>query len=460
MDSSSTKDFVLSVSGQSEHAAHLLSDTTGGIGEDLRVALFLPSLTPPTGPAGPGDDGPGGAMLPANLPTPIFPFRMSALNFFIENVDGTGRQVIDLFDDGLNDDESADDGIFGGTISLGAKGSYRIGVTDNDLFQRVSELIVFAEPVSVDAPADAVAAPGDAVDHQFWVTNLSTEDRIFNLTANSSSGWANLAALPAAVSLFAGEETYVTVTVNVPGAAVNGDESTLTLTAVAQDDPAIFDSASVKTTAWTGPLLQTITPTSVSPGDELVLAGSGLGADPGPGNRNSEAYHVSIGGRHVPDTNITKWSDAEIRLRTPNDASRGLVFVVAAGVSSNALSLVVNPPSITEVDIDIRPGSEPNSINLGSNGVVPVAILTTRSFDAANVDPSSLTLAGSVAREKGRSGNFGSLEDVDGDGDFDLVVQFPTADLDLKVEDTHATLEGQRYDGTRIRGADSVKVVP
>ena len=41
---------------------------------------------------------------------------------------------------------------------------------------------------------------------------------------------------------------------------------------------------------------------------------------------------------------------------------------------------------------DIKPGSNPNSINLGSGGVVPVAILTTATFDAADVDQASLEI--------------------------------------------------------------------
>jgi hypothetical protein len=36
--------------------------------------------------------------------------------------------------------------------------------------------------------------------------------------------------------------------------------------------------------------------------------------------------------------------------------------------------------------IDIKPGSDPNSINLGSRGTVPVAILSTQDFDATTVD--------------------------------------------------------------------------
>ena len=46
------------------------------------------------------------------------------------------------------------------------------------------------------------------------------------------------------------------------------------------------------------------------------------------------------------------------------------------------------------VPMDIKPGSYPNSINLKSNGVVLVAVLTTTVFDASTVvDPATVFFA-------------------------------------------------------------------
>ncbi|MHC4565360.1 MAG: hypothetical protein ACYTE3_06330, partial [Planctomycetota bacterium] len=80
---------------------------------------------------------------------------------------------------------------------------------------------------------------------------------------------------------------------------------------------------------------------------------------------------------------------------------------------------------VATVEIDIKPGSYPNSINPKARGVIPVAILTADDFDASEVDPSTVALEGVLAKEKGKSGKYGSLEDVDADGDLDLVVQIP-----------------------------------
>ncbi len=114
----------------------------------------------------------------------------------------------------------------------------------------------------------------------------------------------------------------------------------------------------------------------------------------------------------------------------------------------------------TGVRIDIKPGSFPNSINLSSNGVVPVAIFSTASFDATTVDPLSVTLAGAHVRLKGKGTPMASFQDVTGDGRLDLVVHVSTEALELTGTDTLAVLRGKTFAGTPIMGIDSIRVVP
>jgi len=107
------------------------------------------------------------------------------------------------------------------------------------------------------------------------------------------------------------------------------------------------------------------------------------------------------------------------------------------------------------VDIDIKPGSYPNSINLGSKGVVPVAVLTTVDFDASTVDPASVHFSDADA-----SPVRWVMEDVDYDGDMDMLFFFKTQELGLTAASTEATLTGATFGGQPIVGTDTVNIVP
>ncbi len=114
----------------------------------------------------------------------------------------------------------------------------------------------------------------------------------------------------------------------------------------------------------------------------------------------------------------------------------------------------------TTVDIDIKPGSFPNSINLDSKGVIPVAILSSSTFDATTVVPESASLAGARVMVGKRGKFLCHEEDVNGDALFDLVCQFYTVDFMIEPSESVAVLEAETFDGTWIRGEDSVNIVP
>ncbi|MBP1776563.1 MAG: beta-propeller repeat protein [candidate division NC10 bacterium] len=123
-------------------------------------------------------------------------------------------------------------------------------------------------------------------------------------------------------------------------------------------------------------------------------------------------------------------------------------------------ALVAKMGSTFEIDIDIKPGSQPNSINLGSNGTVPVAILSTPDFDASSVKPDSVTLAGATVRVTGKGTPMASLQDVNGDGVPDLVVHVSTEALEVTGgTDVEVVLSGLTVDGRLIEGRDTIRVV-
>ena len=116
-------------------------------------------------------------------------------------------------------------------------------------------------------------------------------------------------------------------------------------------------------------------------------------------------------------------------------------------------------PPYRSVDIDIKPGSFPNSINLKSKGNVPVAIFSNAGFDATNVNPLTVTLAGAPVILNNKGLPMASFEDVNSDGLIDLVLHIDTTALHLTQNDTQAVLNGRTYDGQAIKGVDSVRII-
>lgn len=111
------------------------------------------------------------------------------------------------------------------------------------------------------------------------------------------------------------------------------------------------------------------------------------------------------------------------------------------------------------VDIDIKPGSDPNGINTKSRGTIPVAILSTPDFDAPNQVDKTLLTFGRTGDELSLAKCTKSAEDVNGDGLLDLVCHFNTQDTGFRVGDTVGMLHGQTTDGRTIEGSDSVRIV-
>ena len=108
-------------------------------------------------------------------------------------------------------------------------------------------------------------------------------------------------------------------------------------------------------------------------------------------------------------------------------------------------------------EIDIKPGSDPNSINPKSKGVIPVAVLTTGDFDAVSVDADSVRFGPAEAEKRHKRAH---VEDVDGDGDLDLLLHFRIQETGIALGDTEACVIGQTYDGVPIMGCDSIRTVP
>ena len=154
----------------------------------------------------------------------------------------------------------------------------------------------------------------------------------------------------------------------------------------------------------------------------------------------------------------------------------GVTVVIGAwrddkGDNSGSAYVFELDPVIVAVAIDIKPGSFPNSINLGSGGATPVAILGSASLDVNDIDTATLTLGTSGVKTVGKtdrtlcsgvdvSGDFSFGPDGAPDGFNDLVCHFVTMGIVPEEGDTQAKILGELNDTTPIEGTDSVNIVP
>jgi len=99
-------------------------------------------------------------------------------------------------------------------------------------------------------------------------------------------------------------------------------------------------------------------------------------------------------------------------------------------------------------------------INLAARGNIPVAILSSATFDARTVDPATVRFAGAGVAQRPNGTFRASIDDVNGDGLPDLVVHVTTTAIQLSRTDTIAVLTGKTVAGVGVRGAESVRIVP
>ena len=138
---------------------------------------------------------------------------------------------------------------------------------------------------------------------------------------------------------------------------------------------------------------------------------------------------------------------------TVSQARTVMWFLTPASVSGDV------PPRGTNclpVNIDVKPTSDTVPISTTSSGSIPVAILSTSTFNATTIVSQTLTF--------GHSGTEHSLvscsvEDINGDGLQDLMCHFASQKAGFQIGDTMAVLNGRTTDGTPILGIDSIVVL-
>jgi hypothetical protein len=107
---------------------------------------------------------------------------------------------------------------------------------------------------------------------------------------------------------------------------------------------------------------------------------------------------------HIPNFDAVGWG-MQTRPNALDDTER---HELTAPIMTTALKLELEPATdwlgaISElqafgvcfqIDVDIKPESCPNPLQVGAHGVLPVAILGTADFDVMEIDPETVLLAG------------------------------------------------------------------
>ncbi len=120
-------------------------------------------------------------------------------------------------------------------------------------------------------------------------------------------------------------------------------------------------------------------------------------------------------------------------------------------------------PTTLAINIDIKPGSDINPVNLQSKGMLPVTIFGSVQFDVTQIDLDTLSLGGATPKAHGKSGNVGAIVDENGDSFLDLVLHFETEGLDIESDANELTLTGNllgELGEAEFEGSDSIRIVP
>ncbi|MBW2716259.1 MAG: FG-GAP repeat protein, partial [Deltaproteobacteria bacterium] len=188
--------------------------------------------------------------------------------------------------------------------------------------------------------------------------------------------------------------------------------------------------------------------------DEAVIAADG----------NDSAYVYRFDGANYAEKRKLLASDGE-----SSDwfgiwvaASEGVVVIGAMYDDDNGRdsgsAYVFGPPAFVDVDLDIKPGSDVNSVNLSVGGVIPVAILGSHTFDVADVDVTTLAFGPNGAAPADAHGP--NIDDVNADGLLDLVAHFHTEETGIVFGDVEACITGETQAIIPFKGCDAVRTIP
>jgi hypothetical protein len=275
---------------------------------------------------------------------------------------------------------------------------------------------------------------------------------LINSTVSGNSAGDNGGAIDNSGTLFLQNTTIADNTAKVSGAVANDNTASLQNSILAGNTDASQQPSDCSGTlnSQGSNLIQSLNGCTLT-GE---ATGNLTGVDPllGPLQDNGGATFTQAPRQGSPA--IDGGSPAPAGSSTACEATdqRGVTRPQGAGCDIG--SVEVDSSSLV-VQMDIRPGNRMNRINLRSKGVIPLAILSTATFDATAVDPASLELGPREAQPL-----TSSLEDVNHDGRLDLLVHVREQQTGIQTGDTMLCLSGQTFEGTAVRGCDTIFLLP
>ena len=197
----------------------------------------------------------------------------------------------------------------------------------------------------------------------------------------------------------------------------------------------------------------------------------------------SENYNFSPGTFPYVATFANNLQDSDIDPQTglctvPSCVNLSLVVVTSPQATVTIEAPPSGTPPVTKVSLDIKPGGFPNSWGCRSDQALPVAVLSTASFDATTINADTVrfgkngTETGEVHMKAGHAVRH--VTDVNGDGKPDMVFHFSFPLTGFKCADIPSgqqfitlngilkgkTLASSPMGVTDIAGADSIRLVP
>ncbi len=119
----------------------------------------------------------------------------------------------------------------------------------DEINETIDDQIIKMYKVITEISGNVTVLVGSTIQQTVTLRHDGAADDTYTLVGSSPSGWANLAALPASVTLASGESATLLFPITIPGGVVPDTEDILSITATSQGNSLIFDTSSIVITA-------------------------------------------------------------------------------------------------------------------------------------------------------------------------------------------------------------------